>query len=113
MTGRGQCLPHFHIFAQHAWAWLAREHVAVLVDRAELRPAASRGGRIAALVKDEMLHPAVLRIADPDALLEAGGVDVVGFGIEHVDEVIVIDREGNAARHPELIPAREELAVLI
>jgi len=39
--------------------------------------------------------------------------DVVGFGIEHVDQVLVIDREGDAARHPELIPAGEELAVLV
>src|SRR5262249_26382337 len=87
---RGQRLPYFHVFAQHARPRLAGKYVAVLVDGAELRPAAGRGHRIAALVEDEVLDPAVLGVADPDPLLEARIVDVVRFGIKHVDHVVVV-----------------------
>src|SRR5437867_7419917 len=113
LRARGQRLPYFHVFAQHARPRLACKDVAVLVDGAELWPAAGRGCRIAALVEDEVLDPAVLGVADPDALLEARIVDVVRFRIEHVDHVVVVDREGDPARHAELIPARQKLAVLV
>src|SRR5262249_28464294 len=53
------------------------------------------------------------RVADPDALLESGIVDVVGFGIENIDQVLVVDRESDPARHSKLIPPREKLSILI
>src|SRR6266566_3006310 len=53
------------------------------------------------------------RLADPDSLLESRIVHVVGFGVEHVDEVFVVDRKRYSAWHSELVPGRQVFPVLI
>src|SRR5262245_22313073 len=115
-TGRascGACLPDLDVFPQNARPGFACEHVAELVDRAELRPASSSRTRIAALIEDEMPHPAVERVPDPDPLLKTRIVDVVRLRVEDIDQVFIIDREGDPARHPELVPPRQIGPILI
>src|SRR5215475_13680551 len=113
MSASARRLSHLYVFPKNTRPRLAREHVAVLVGGAEFRSAARSRTRIAALVEDEILHPAVLRVADPNPLLEAWILDIVGFGIEHVDQVVVVDRERVAARHAELVPPCQKLSVLV
>src|SRR4051794_36187195 len=80
-------LPDLYIFPQHARPRFARENIAGLVNGAELRSAARRGRGIAALIEDEVFHPAVERVADPDALLVTRIVDIVRLRIEDIDQV--------------------------
>ena len=63
-------LPDLDIFPQNARSGFSGEDVAEFVHSPKLGAAARRSARIAALVQDEMSHPAVESIADPDALLE-------------------------------------------
>lgn len=74
-------LPHFNVFAQNARTGFAGKDVAELIDGAEFRPAAGRGVWVAALIENEVSHPAQPRVADADALLEARIIDIVRFGI--------------------------------
>src|SRR5262245_61118426 len=72
-------LPDLHVFSQHARTRFAAEHIAVFVDGAKLRAAPRRRGRVTTLIQDEVLHPAAQGISDPDSLLKARIVDVVGL----------------------------------
>src|SRR5204863_2396045 len=80
---------------------------------AELRSAARLCAWIAALIQDEVPHPASQRVSDSDALLEARIIDIVRFRVEDVDQVFIIGREGNTARHSELVPCGDVLSVLV
>src|SRR5687767_13330045 len=55
---------HLHVLPQHARPRFPAEHVAVSIDGDELRPAAGLRVRVAALIEDEVLHPAGPRVAD-------------------------------------------------
>src|SRR5262249_20145136 len=113
MSASARRLSHLYVFPQNTRPRLAREHVAVLVDGTEFRSAARSRTRVAALVEDGILHPAVLRVADPNPLLEAWILDIVRFRVEHVDQVVVVDRERDPARHAELVPARQKISILV
>src|SRR5215831_21331459 len=99
-------LPDLHVFAQNARPGFSGEHVAELIHGAELGAAARRGARVAALVQNEILDPAVEGVADSDALLESRIVHVVRLGVEDVDEVFVVYRKCYSAWHTELVPGR-------
>src|SRR5262249_4282270 len=77
LTGGALRLPDLDVFPQNARPGLSCENVAELIHGAELGAAARRGARIAALVENEISHPAVERVADPDALLESRIVHIV------------------------------------
>ncbi len=62
-------------------------------------------------VQDELGHPAGGRVADPNAHLPAGVLDVVGLGVRDDDAAMVVERD--AARPAELRPARQPFAVLV
>src|SRR5262249_20900660 len=87
--------------------------VAESVYGAEFRAAAGGGTRIATLIQDEIFHPAMEGIADPDSLLETRIVHVVGFRVEHIDQVFVVNRKCYSAGHSELVPGRQVLPFLI
>src|SRR5437867_2964861 len=106
-------LPHFDVFAQNPWTRFSAKHVAEFIHSTEFRTAARLRPRVAALVENEVLDPAVQRIADPDTLLKTRIVDIVRLRVEDIDEVIVIDGEGDTARHPKLVPRRQILPFLV
>src|SRR5258708_755247 len=106
-------LPDLDVFSQHARPGLSGEHVAEFVDRTELRPATGSRARVAALIQYEVLHPTVQRVPDPDPLLKAWIFDIVRLRVENVDQVFIIDRERDPARHPELVPPGQIRPILI
>src|SRR5216684_1542405 len=106
-------LPHLDVFAQNARPGFSRKNVAEFIDGAELGAAASCGARIAALIQNEISHPAVKGVADPDALLESRIVHIVRLRVEDIDEVFVIDRKRYSAWHSELVPRRQVFPFLI
>lgn len=109
----GACSPDLDVFSQNARPGFSGENVAEFVDRAELRATSSSRPRVTTLVEDEVSHPAVERVADPDPLLKTWIVDIVRLRVEHIDQVFVIDRKRDPARHPELMPSRQEFPILI
>src|SRR5262245_60498264 len=110
---QGPFLPDLDVFPQHARPGFPGEYVAEFIHRAELGAAARRRARVTALIQNEILHPAAQRVADPDSLLESRIVHIVGFGVEHIDEVFVVDRKRYSAWHSELVPGRQVFPVLI
>ena len=106
-------LPHLHIFPEDVGTWFSAEDIPIFVDRAKLGAASGLSARVAALIEDEVFHPAAHRVADADSRLETGIVDVVRLGVEHIDEVFVIDGKRDSTRHAELMPLRDKFSVLI
>ena len=53
------------------------------------------------------------RVTDTDAGLEAGILDIVRFGVEDINKVVIVYGERHSAGHPELVPLRDELSLLI
>src|SRR6266446_3894168 len=106
-------LPHLDVFAQNARPGLASKNVAEFIDGAELGAAASCGARIAALVQNEISHPAAEGVTDPDSLLESRIVHIVRLRVEDIDEVFVVDGKRYSAWHSELVPSRHVFAFLI
>src|SRR6266576_6475171 len=74
---RGARLSDLDVFPQNARAGFSREHVAEFIHGAELGAAACGRARVAARIQDEIFHPAVGGVSDPDSLLESRIVHVV------------------------------------
>src|SRR5437667_838642 len=106
-------LPHLHVLPKHARPWFSAENTPVFVHSAELGTASGLSARVAALIEDKIFHPAAQRVADADSLLEAGILDIVRLRVEHIYKVLIIDGERDSTRHPELVPLREKLSILI
>ena len=106
-------LSNLNVFAQNPGAWFSGKHIPVFVDSAELRPATGCRSGITALVQNEIPHPTIQGVADSDSLLKTRIVDIVGLGVEHVDQVFIIDREGHPTRHPKLMPLSQKLPFLV
>src|SRR5205823_5201193 len=84
----------------------------VPIDRHELRSVAGSIPWIAPRIQDERVDPSGLRVADPDPLLPAGVLHIVGLRVRHVDLILAVER--NSARLSELRPrSRQRLPLLI
>src|SRR5207253_1758672 len=98
----GTKLSYLDVFPEDSRAWFPREYVAVLIHGAELCSTPGLCVRITTLVKDEISHPTSQGVSDPYPLLKARVVDIIRLRVEHINQIFVIYREGDAARHPEL-----------
>src|SRR5216684_2113873 len=109
----GARLPHLDVFAQNARPGFSSKNAAEFIHGAELGAAAGCGARIAPLIENEISHPAVKSVADPDSLLESRIVHIVRLRVEDIDEVFVADGKRYTAWHSELVPSRQVFAFLI
>src|SRR5262249_11539451 len=68
---------------------------------------------MAALIQNEISHPAAKAVDDQASLLESWIVHIVRLRIEDIDEVFVVDGKRYSAWHSELVPSRQVFAFLI
>src|SRR5688572_24576772 len=100
-----------HVFLQAPRAWLAAVDVAVAIDDGKLGAVTGPDSGVAPRIEDEFVHGARRGVADANAHVPTGILDVVRFGVCDDDAVRVIEED--SARPTKLRPAREMRAFLI